>query len=110
MGKACSKTTNIHVSPRFSLRLALTLVVAAVFILSVSAQIQIEPLPGGLYESDGGSNHIYQFPLFGTRSTFASGLSLPTGLAFDSAGNLFEADAGSGHILKFTPGGTTFAS
>src|SRR5262249_15816828 len=43
---------------------------------------------------------------------FASGLSSPFDLAFDSAGNLFVTDWGSGgHIYKFTPDGTqsTFA-
>ena len=47
-----------------------------------------------------------------TRTTFASGLDYPVGLAFDSAGNLFEADAYSGNIYKFTPTGvkSTFAS
>ncbi len=46
------------------------------------------------------------------RDTFASGLSAPVGLAFDSAGNLFAADAFSGNIYEFTPDGTrsTFAS
>ena len=46
------------------------------------------------------------------RSTFASGLNDPSGLAFDSAGNLFVADAVSGAVYKFTPAGvrTTFAS
>ena len=40
------------------------------------------------------------------RATFASGLSGPVGLAFDSSGNLFEADYNSGTIFKFTPDGT----
>jgi glucose/arabinose dehydrogenase len=46
------------------------------------------------------------------KSTFASGLNGPEGLAVDSAGDLFEADHGSGKIYEFTPGGTrsTFAS
>ena len=46
------------------------------------------------------------------RSTFASGLYGPYGLAFNSAGNLFVADYGSGNIYEFTPGGvrSTFAS
>jgi len=45
------------------------------------------------------------------RSTFASGLNAPYGLAFNRAGDLFEADS-SGNIYKFTPGGvrSTFAS
>ena len=44
------------------------------------------------------------------RTTFASGLFEPEGLAFDSAGNLFVADGGG--VDKFTPTGlrTTFAS
>ena len=55
------------------------------------------------------SANICEFTPGGTRSTFASGLNEPFGLAFDSAGNLFVAD---GNIYKFTPGGTrsTFAS
>src|SRR5205807_2201350 len=42
----------------------------------------------------------------GTRSTFASELDYPHGLAFDSAGNLFVAEYTSGTILKFAPDGT----
>ena len=58
------------------------------------------------------SGNIYEFTPGGTRSTFASGLSYPVGLAFNSAGNLFEADYDSGNIYEFTPGDTrsTFAS
>ena len=65
-----------------------------------------------LYEADAGSNRIYQFTPGGVKTTFASGLSGPYGLAFDSAGNLFEADYFTSSINKFTPGGvkTTFAS
>ena len=45
-------------------------------------------------------------------STFASGLTGPVNLAFNSGGNLFEADYNSGNIYEFTPGGvrSTFAS
>ena len=105
-----TKTPTINVSPQFSLRLAPTLVVAAVFILSVAAQLTYAA-PGDLYVSDAGSGNIYEFTPDGTRSTFASGLT-PRGLAFDSAGNLFEADNVSGNIYEFTPDGTrsTFAS
>ena len=48
----------------------------------------------------------------GVKSTFASGLGGPEGLAFDSAGDLLEADYSSGNIYEFTPGGakSTFAS
>jgi len=45
----------------------------------------------------------------GAQSTFASGLSYPEGLAFDSAGDLFVMNPsyGSGHatIVEFTPDG-----
>ena len=76
-----TKTPTINVSPRFSLRLAPILVVAAVFILSVAAQLTYAA-PGDLYVSDQGSGNIYKFTPGGTRSTFASGLSDPTFLAF----------------------------
>ena len=68
--------------------------------------------PGDLYEADAGSGTIFKFAQDGTKSTFASGLSTPSAVAFDGSGNLFEADYGSGTIFKFTPSGTrtTFAS
>jgi hypothetical protein len=70
---------------------------------------------GDLFVSTGGppgTGYIYEFTPDGTQSIFASGLNLPIGLAFDSAGNLFEAERGTGSINEFTPDGTrsTFAS
>jgi sugar lactone lactonase YvrE len=67
---------------------------------------------GDLYEADLGSGTIFKFAPDATKSTFASGLNGPVGLAFDTNGNLFEADTGTGTIFKFTPDGTqtTFAS
>ena len=76
------------------------------------------------------SGNIYKFTLDGVQSTFASGLSGPIGLTFDSAGNLFVPDdsytvtndpagggaifrtIGAGVIYKFTPDGvrSTLAS
>src|SRR5207249_10704394 len=60
-------------------------------------------------EASDGSSIIYEFAPAGVRSIFASGLSYPSGLIFDSAGNLFAAVNGA--IYKFTPEGvrTTFA-
>jgi hypothetical protein len=62
--------------------------------------------------ADLGGGNIYEITPGGARSTFASGLTRPFGLAFNSAGNLFEADYDSGNIYEFTPGGarSTFAS
>jgi len=61
--------------------------------------------------NDSGGGKILKFTWDGVRSTFASGLSAPYGLTFDSTGNLFVA-AGGGQILKFTPLGvqSTFAT
>ncbi len=80
--------------------------------------------PGDLFASiDGGTRNgpgfIFKFTRDGARSTVASGLSRPRGLAFDSAGNLFVAtnfcdDTTWCHptILKITPSGaqSTFAT
>jgi sugar lactone lactonase YvrE len=61
---------------------------------------------------DATQGYIDEFTPNGFRSTFASGLKYPGGLAFDKSRNLFVADEGSGTVYKFTPGGirTTFAS
>jgi sugar lactone lactonase YvrE len=69
--------------------------------------------PGDLYETDAGSGTVFKFTPSGVKTTFASGLPAPAGVAFDSSGNLFVADnTGNGEIFKFTPSGTktTFAS
>src|SRR6266480_4025799 len=68
--------------------------------------ISVLAASGDLFAADNGSNTIFKFAPAGTGSTFASGLSGPFGLAFDSSGNLFEADYNSGSIFKFTPAGT----
>jgi sugar lactone lactonase YvrE len=78
--------------------------------------------PGDLFASvngtgGNGGGFIYKYTSNGVQSTFASGLSRPRGLAFDSVGNLFVATTFCGAtcnstILKITPGGTqnVFAS
>jgi sugar lactone lactonase YvrE len=63
-----------------------------------------------LFESDFNSGNIYEFTTNGTQSTFASGLSGPIRLAFNSAGNLFELDYGSGNIYEFTNNAGTLSS
>jgi sugar lactone lactonase YvrE len=59
-----------------------------------------------------GNGTITKITSGGIQSPFASGLSSPIALAFNSAGTLFEADQGSGNIFEFTPSGgqSTFAS
>ena len=64
-----------------------------------------------LFVSDYGTGNIYELTPDGAQSTFATGLTLPYGLAFNSTGDLFEADAGTGNIYEYTTGGakTIFA-
>src|SRR4029453_5725551 len=55
------------------------------------------------------SHAILQFTPSGTYSVYASGLTFPRGLAFDSIGNLFAAETvvpdniEIGRVLKFNP-------
>jgi hypothetical protein len=77
-----------------------------VLLITSSAQAQ------NLFVGDASGN-IYEYTPGGARSTFASGLNGPWGLAFNSAGDLFVVEGGySGNIYEFTPGGveSTFAS
>src|SRR5436305_1247397 len=68
--------------------------------------------PQILFESDFQSGTIFKFTPAGTKTTFATGLSSPIGLAFSASGNLLVSDPNSGTIFKFTPTGTktTFTS
>ncbi len=66
-----------------------------------------------LYVSDAANNTVVKLTPGGTSTVFAStGLSYPTGLAFDTAGNLYVASEYGNSILKFTPSGmsTVFAN
>ena len=70
-------------------------------------------VPGDLYVANFSNSTIERFTPGGTASVFAStGLSGPTGLAFDASGNLYAANNGNSTIERFTPGGTAsmFAS
>jgi sugar lactone lactonase YvrE len=77
----------------------------AIFALAITAHAQ------NLYVSahyPGGNHKIFQFTPDGTQSTYASGLLIPRGLAFDSIGsNLFAAHNPEpdhieiGRVLKF---------
>jgi hypothetical protein len=59
---------------------------------------------GNVYASDG--RQIVEITPGGTQTTFATGLNLFRGLAFNTAGDLFAAQAGSSNIVEITPGGT----
>src|ERR1035438_7657618 len=80
--------------------------VGAILLMACSAQAQ------NLFVANGGGNNIIEITPGGVQSIFASGLSFPSGLVFDSAGDLFEADNKSGNIYEYTPGGarSIFAS
>jgi len=77
----------------------------AIFALAITAHAQ------NLYVSAniGGSHKIFEFTPSGVQSIYASGLTQPRGLAFDSIGNLFAAnnpepgdkDIEIGKVLKF---------
>jgi len=70
-------------------------------LFSINAQCA----PGDLYETDLGSGTIFRFTPDGTKSSFASGLTAPVGLAFDGKGNTFIGDAGGGVVVKVAPDG-----
>jgi sugar lactone lactonase YvrE len=88
-----------------------TQLVLALVALAVGASTA-NGAPGDLFESDLNSGTINKFAPDGTRSTFATELNWPNGLAFDSAGNLYGGDQYSGTIYKFAPDSTrsTFAT
>jgi sugar lactone lactonase YvrE len=93
--------------------------IAGVLCLAVISLICARASAQNLFAVDaakGNYGNIDEFTPNGVRSVFASGLTHPLALAFDSGGNLFVADggnenAGSGAVYKFTPAGvrTTFA-
>lgn len=73
---------------------------------NVSFVLPVLAAPGDIYEADFGSGSIKRISPTGTVSVFVSGLSQPSGLAFDSSGNLFVAELGNGTIVKITPDGS----
>ena len=58
------------------------------------------------FETDGFFDNIYEFMPNETRSTIASGLNEPSGLAFGGNGDLFEADGFFDNINEFMPNET----
>jgi hypothetical protein len=96
--------TKIHISP--NIKLLVGLIVASTISFPIAASAAT------LYAANAGSNSIDKISSTGVVSTFATGLSNPTALVFDSSGNLFEADAGSNSINKISSTGvvSTFAT
>jgi sugar lactone lactonase YvrE len=84
--------------------IAAACVAGAVLLCPSSAPAQ------NLFETSSGNGNIYEFTTNAVKSTFASGLHSPHGLAFDSAGDLFVADTGSGNVIEYTNSGTTLSS
>jgi DNA-binding beta-propeller fold protein YncE len=92
----------------------------AVILVCASASAQNLFVSGGVPPKNcrGGCGVIYKFTWDGGQSIFASGLTDPWDVAFDSAGNLFVVDYdhdelfGEAAVYKITPSGvrTTFAS
>jgi sugar lactone lactonase YvrE len=74
---------------------------SAIFALAVTAHAQ------NLYVTVIRPGEIFEYTPSGVQSTFATGLTAPRGLAFDSIGNLFAAetlfphDLGIGRVLKY---------
>lgn len=89
---------------------SITACAGAVLLMTSAALAQ------NLFVSDSNGN-IYEITPGGAQSTFASGLSYPYGIAFNSAGDLFVGDSAdnageTGNITEITPNGTAsvFAS
>jgi len=115
-------STKIKTAPRLRLigfaLASFALVAVAQAIIGQPATVDLFASINGTTQNGGGS--ILEFTPPGVQSTFASALSRPRGVAFDSAGNLFvttttlDLNSGnfSGAILKIAPDGTqtTFAN
>src|SRR5947207_15583110 len=65
--------------------------------------VNILAAPGDLFETDQGSSTIFKFTPVGAKSTFASGLGDPFGLAFDRLGDLYEVNYNSGTDYELYP-------
>ena len=70
-------------------------------LLLIAASMHGQNLFVGEWETD----CIYEYAPDGTRTTFASGIVAPAGLAFDKVGNLFVTDHGS-NVYEFKTDGT----
>ena len=93
---------------------------ASAAVLQQNATYGTTDVAGNFYFSDRGNSRVRKIDTAGNISTFAGGgssfgdggpataaqISVPRGLAFDSAGNSYVADKGDSRIRKVTPSGT----
>jgi sugar lactone lactonase YvrE len=79
------------------------------FVCGIHSSLAVQ---GDLYVPQSAEGTVLRFSPDGQKSTFASGLDQPSGIAFDREGNLFVTQLVTGNIIKFTPSGemTEFAS
>ncbi len=85
------------------MKITICYLMLALACLLFAAQVQGQDL----FVCDPTAGNIYEFTTNGTRSTFASGLYEPLGLAFNSARDLFVANGNGDEIREFTPEGTS---
>lgn len=92
---------------RYSLLGRGVLIIIALICSTVLGALAVDALaqPGDLYVTNLATNTIDLYSPEGVKSTFATGLNGPQGLAFDQAHNLYVADGGSGTIFKYDTAG-----
>ena len=60
-----------------------------------------------IYVSNYGDSTVTRITADGQKQTYASGLRLPYGLAFDAQGNLYAADQNNNVVVRLLRGGGT---
>ncbi len=90
---------------RYSLRLAV--LTAAVLVFLVGSFAYADDIYVSSYSSGNGT--IYKYDSSGNRTTFASGLFCPWGLAADKNGNLYSTNFSNDTIYKFDSSGSRSA-
>jgi sugar lactone lactonase YvrE len=110
LGGMKTKTKHQHPAVSLSNPLHTVLFAVTVLVLLASAIAHADYIYVSCHNQSSGT--IEKFDSSGNRSTFASDLNRPQGLAFNSSGNLYAADSGYGTIEKFDSSGniSTFAS
>ncbi|WP_431972003.1 serine/threonine-protein kinase PknD [Nocardia sp. bgisy134] len=100
-GVAARRGRRIRLSPKTAGLLAAAVAVAVVSVVAVVLGVQRESGGGGQSPTSIASGYSSQIPLPFT------GVSLPTGVAVDTAGNIYVTDMGSDRVLKLAAGAST---